>query len=75
MDYISSKESTRRIHKSLDSNFKTTERYVNFKLEMLRNEMHIEPTDKEVAHLRELKTMGDIDRAVHSIIERYWDET
>ena len=74
MDYISNEERTRRIRKSWDSNFKTIDQYVDFKLEMLRNEMYIEPTDKEVAHLRELKTMGDIDRAVHSIIERYWDD-
>lgn len=74
MKYISKEEKTRRIHKRWDSEFKTPEQYVDFKLEMLRNEMYIEPTDKEVAHLRELKTMGDIDRAVHSIIERYWDE-
>ena len=57
-----------------DFDFKSPEQYVKGKLKMLRKEMYIQPTDAEVAHLNELKTMGDIDRAVHSIIERHWSD-
>lgn len=54
--------------------FIRADRYVRAKLNMLRNEMLIEPTDAEVAHLYELKTETAIDNAVHSIIARHWDE-
>jgi hypothetical protein len=54
--------------------FKTPEQYVREKLKMLRGEMLIEPTADELNHLVELQTEGDIDRAVHSIIARHWNE-
>ena len=54
--------------------FVNPKQYVKLKLDMLRNDMCIYPTNKEVAHLRSLKTQGDIDRAVHSIIDRHWDD-
>jgi hypothetical protein len=46
--------------------------YVEFKLKMLREEMYINPTEEEVAHLMELKSELAIDRAVHTIIDRHW---
>lgn len=67
------RERYRQRIKNWHADFKTAKKYVEFKLEMLRNEMYIEPTEKEVAHLYELKTEGDIDRAVCSIISRHWD--
>jgi hypothetical protein len=53
--------------------FVTPEQYIEFKLLMLRKEMYIEPTEDEIKHLYELKTEGDIDRAVHGIIYRAWN--
>ena len=52
--------------------FRTPVQYVDRKLKMLRKHMRIEPTEEEVLHLKTLKTQGDIDRAVHSIIDRHW---
>lgn len=52
--------------------FQNPKQYVDDKLEMLRNEMYIYPSPEEIAHLRTLKTEGDIDRAVKSIINRAW---
>ena len=46
--------------------------YVKEKLKILRRDMYIDPTKAEVDHLYSLKTQGDIDRAVHTIIERAW---
>lgn len=56
------------------SNFETPQQYLKVKLEMLEYDMCIKPTIEELDHLRELKTRGDIDRAVHSIIDRHWDK-
>ena len=53
--------------------FRNPEQYIRFKLRMLRTDMKIKPTKSEIAHLKELKTRGDIDRAVHAIIERAWE--
>ena len=53
--------------------FKTPKQYVKAKLKMLRNDMWILPSKKEEVHLYSLKTQGDIDRAVASIIDRHWN--
>lgn len=65
---------TKSIHESYETEFENPEQYIKAKLEMLMTDMWIEPTEEEIAHLNELKTRGDIDRAVHSIIDRHWDE-
>ena len=52
--------------------FKNPRQYVKEKLKMLRNEMYIRPTVEEIDHLYSLKTEGDIDRAVKTIIDRHW---
>ena len=52
--------------------FRNPKQYVDHKLKMLRNHMMIDPTEYEILHLRSLKTEGDIDRAVASIIDRHW---
>lgn len=65
-------ERRRRIAENWDPDFESPEQYVGCKLVMLRKEMYIEPTEQEVAHLYELKTVTAIDNAVHSIIARHW---
>ena len=52
--------------------FGNPKQYVRDKLNMLRDEMYIQPTLEEIEHLRTLKTEGDIDRAVRDIINRAW---
>lgn len=54
--------------------FMSPKQYVKAKLKMLRNEMYIEPSGSEVAHLFELKSEIEIDQAVHSIIDRRWSK-
>ena len=54
--------------------FKNPKQYVKEKLRILRDDMCIHPTVLEVDHLKSLKTEGDIDRAVHTIIERHWSK-
>lgn len=52
--------------------YENPEQYVEFKLEMLRKEMYIEPTPEEIEHLKSLDSELRIDNAVRSIIERHW---
>lgn len=54
--------------------FRTPKQYIREKLKILRDDMCIHPTIREIDHLYSLKTEGDIDRACHSIIERHWKE-
>lgn len=65
-------EYRRTLNENHGAEFITPKQYADFKLVMLRKEMYIDPTEDEIAHLYELKTEGDIDRAVHTIIERAW---
>jgi hypothetical protein len=67
-------EEQRQVKETWDPGFTSPEQYVKSKLKMLRKEMYIEPTGKEIAHLQTLKTRQAIDNAVHSIIDRHWDE-
>ena len=67
-------EARRQYAENWDADFVNPDVYIKSKLRMLRKDMYIEPTPKEVAHLKSLKTRGDIDRAVHSIIERHWGD-
>lgn len=62
----------RQDQENWDVEFETPEQFVEAKLIMLRNEMYIEPTKDEVAHLYELKTEHAINRAVLGIIDRHW---
>lgn len=52
--------------------FNNPEQYIQVKLKMLRRDMYIRPTAEEIMHLHTLKTRGDIDRAVASIVDRHW---
>ena len=53
--------------------FKNPKHYVDQKLKMLRGDMRIQVTDKEVKHLRSLKTEASIDNAVRTIINNHWN--
>jgi len=67
-------EELRQRSETWDPGFVSPEQYIKSKLKMLRKDMYIEPTGKEVAHLHTLKTRQAIDNAIHSIIDRHWDE-
>ena len=65
-------EQLRQKNKPWYEEFVTPEQYIEFKLTMLRKDMFIEPTDKEIARLREKKTETGINNVVKSIIARHW---
>lgn len=67
-------EKLRQSAEAWDPGFVSPEQYIKSKLKMLRKEMFIEPTGKEIAHLQSLKTRQAIDNAVHSIIDRRWGD-
>ena len=48
--------------------------YIKSKIKMLRKDMCIRPTQKEIDNLYNLKNTVAIDNAVHSIIDRYWSK-
>lgn len=52
--------------------FENPRQYVDDKLKMLQTEMYIQPTYEEIKHLYSLKTEGDIDRAIKTIINNHW---
>ena len=52
--------------------FENPKQYVSLKVDMLMKDMYIQPTEEEIKHLNSLKTQGDIDRAVKTIIDRAW---
>ena len=67
-------EEFRQRMENWDGEFVTPEQYVRLKLRMLRKDMYIEPSNKDIAHLRSLKSKAAIDAAVHSIIDRAWSD-
>lgn len=64
---------SRQYRNGWEIEFISPKQYADDKITMLREEMFINPTQEEIDHLYELKTQGDIDRAVHSIMDRHWD--
>ena len=54
--------------------FLNSKQYRDAKLRILREDMCINPTPDELDHLNSLKTENEIDRAIHSIMERHWRE-
>lgn len=52
--------------------FTTPEKFIEAKVKMLRDHMHIDLTDADIAHLREFKTEGEINAAVKGLINKYW---
>ena len=46
--------------------------YIKCKIKMLKKDMKITPTQKEIDHLYDLTNTVAIDNAVHSIIDRHW---
>lgn len=67
-------ERDRQYNQHYVEEFKNPKQYIKAKIKMLRNEMYIQPTEEEIDHLYLLKTDVAIDNAVHSIIDRHWDE-
>ena len=65
-------EQVRRRMNNAYVDYENPAQYVEFKLEMLRKEMYIEPTEEEIEHLMSLDSELRIDNAVRSIIERHW---
>lgn len=67
-------ERRRQLNQNYIDEFVNPKQYIKAKLKMLRNEMFIKPTQKEIDHLYSLKSDVAIDNAVHSIIDRHWDK-
>lgn len=65
-------EDQRRYSENWDTNFTTVDRYVNYKLKILRNDMYINPTWEEISHMRDCQTRGAVDAAFRSLITKYW---
>ena len=73
-EYDSSEaEKRRQLQQHYIEEFKNPKQYIKAKLKMLRNEMFIQPTEEEIRHLLTLKSDVAIDNAIHSIIDRHWD--
>ena len=68
------KEMDRQVAEAYCATFVTPEQYIKAKLKMLEEEMYINPTSEELAHLKSLKTEVGIDNAVKSIIDRHWSK-
>ena len=52
--------------------FENPNQFIEAKLKMLRYQFRIRPTDKEINHLYELKTEGDINAAIKTILNNHW---
>ena len=52
--------------------FKNPEQFIEEKLEMLFHQFKIHPTNDEIAHLYEMRTEGDINLAVKTILNNHW---
>jgi hypothetical protein len=54
--------------------FKTPEQYIEAKLKILTDPMGfgVQPTEKELAHLKSLTTQVRIDNAILQIIDNHW---
>lgn len=46
---------------------------VEEKIKMLRKDFLIEPTEEEIAHLKELKTEQQVETYVRIIINSHWE--
>ena len=53
--------------------FETPERFIAEKVAILRNHMGIYPTPEEIQHLKTYKTENEINAAIKTIINKYWD--
>lgn len=52
--------------------FTTPEKFIDAKIEMLREHFEIGLTDEDIAYLKQYKTEGEINAAVKGIINKYW---
>lgn len=53
--------------------FKNPKQYAAAKVEILRRDFYIEPTEEELEHLKTFTTQISIDNAILGIINRHWD--
>ena len=52
--------------------FENPGQFINDKIEILRNQFHINLTAEDIAHLCEFKTENEINAAVKGILNKYW---
>jgi hypothetical protein len=52
--------------------FTTHDKFVEAKIKMLEEDFKIPLSEKDIWHLREYKTEGEINAAVRAIIDKYW---
>ena len=52
--------------------FDTPEKFIDEKIEMLRDHFYIQITDEDIAYLRQFKKENEINAAVKSILNKYW---
>lgn len=52
--------------------FTTPEKFINAKVEMLREHLLIELSDEDIEYLRRFKTEAQINAAVKTVINKYW---
>ena len=53
--------------------FTTPEQFVDAKVKILRNHLGINITYEDIAYLRQFKTEVQINNAVKTIINKYWE--
>lgn len=52
--------------------FENPNQFIEEKIKMLHRHFKIHPTDAEINHLYELKTEGDINAAIKTILNNHW---
>lgn len=65
-------EVTRQYAENWDSTFTTPERYANYKLKILQNDMYIKLTWDEKVRMRNCTSQAAIDAMFRGLIEKYW---
>ena len=53
--------------------FINADKFVDEKVKILRDQLCIQITDKDIEFLRQFKTEGEINAAVKRIINKYWE--
>ena len=53
--------------------FVTPEKFIEEKVQMLREDFYINVTDDDIKYLKQFKTEVQINAAVRAIIDKYWE--
>lgn len=53
--------------------FDRADKFIDEKVNILKDQMYIQVTDEDIEYLRQFKTEGDINAAVKRIINKYWE--